>query len=162
MAAPVFGGAPQAVSGVIKAEHVRLTGFGGAGAVVQQLQIQFERSMNLLYEIGSQNVYYVGDRRRGTIQGSRIVAGSGNFRAMITKYGDMCRANTNTLTLKAESGACGGGGGGNVTYDCKGVVLTSIGASVTAQDIVITESVGFQFVELEYPAAGGGVVGVDF
>lgn len=150
MPSPVFGGDPQAVKGAIKAEHVKLTGFGSRGAVVQQMQISFERSMNMIYEIGSNDVYFVGDRRRGTIQGSRVVAGSGDFKKMIEKYGDMCKANSNNLSLEAQSGSCAGGGGGTLTYNCKGVVLTTIGASVTAQDIVITENVGFQFVELNY------------
>jgi len=48
---------------------------------------------------------------------------------------------------------------GAVKYKAEGVVLTSVGASVTAQDIVITESLGFQFVELQYEAPGGGGVG---
>jgi len=156
MANAVFGGRSQRVKGAIKAEHVKLTGSGfntAGGAVVQQVQVSFERSMNMIYEIGSPNVYYVGDRRRGTIQGSRVVAGTGDFKAMIRTYGDMCRADSNNMSLKATSGSCsrgGGGGGGDISYNCKGVVLVNLGASVTAQDIVITESVGFQFVELEY------------
>lgn len=158
--ASVFQGNSQGIGGAIKAEHVKLSGTGfasGTGAVVQQLQIQFERSMNMLYEIGSQNVYYVGDRRRGTIQGSRIVAGSGDFKTMIATYGDMCKAHENDMEIRAEADLCAVAGRGvllpnvaNVNYNCKGVVLVNIGASVTAQDIVITESVGFQFVELEY------------
>lgn len=152
MAGPVFGGTPQAVKGVIKADDVKLTGFGSDGAVVQQLQISFERSMNMLYEIGSSNVYYVGDRRKGQIQGSRVVAGSGSFRALIQKYGNICDAKTNSLTLTASTAGCGVGVGvlAPIEYDCQGVVLTSIGASVTAQDIVITENIGFQFVEMNY------------
>lgn len=148
MAAPVFGGDKQQVKGAIKAEHVKLEGFGSRGAVVQQIQISFERTMNMIYEIGSNDVYYVGDRRRGSIQGNRVVAGSGDFKAMIDTYSDMCEPEL--LTLKAESNGCGGAGGGNVTYDCQDTVLISIGASVTAQDIVITENVGFQFAELDY------------
>ena len=153
--ASVFQGNSQSVGGAVKAEHVKLTGSGfasGKGAVVQQLQIQFERSMNMLYEIGSQNVYYVGDRRRGTVQGSRVVAGSGDFKTMIATYWDMCKANTNNMEIRADSSnACASAAAvSSVKYDCKGVVLVNIGASVTEQDIVITESVGFQFVELEY------------
>lgn len=156
MPTPVFGGGSQAVSGVLKAENVKLTGWGGPGAIVQQVQVSFERTMNMLYEIGSQNVYFVGDRRRGTIQAQRIVGGSANFGALISKYGEMCNASTNTLKLDATQDGCVGMKGA-VKYTAEGVVLTSVGASVTAQDIVITESLGFQFVELQYEAPGGGV-----
>jgi len=59
MPTPVFGGGSQAVTGVLKAENVKLTGWGGKGAIVQQVQLSFERTMNMLYEIGSQNVYFL-------------------------------------------------------------------------------------------------------
>jgi hypothetical protein len=147
MPSPVFTGAPQAVKGAVKAENVTLTGFSSRGAVVQQMQISFERTMNMIYEVGSNDVYYVGDRRRGQIQGSRVVAGAGSFKEMINKYGDLCNAASNTLTLKGTG--CGPGAG-SVEYECVGVVLTSIGATVSAQDIVVTENIGFQFVEMNY------------
>lgn len=158
MANPVFGAdtSPQTVAGVVRAENVELS-FGGyaKGAVMQQMQIQFERSMNMLYEIGSNNVYFVGDRRRGTLNGTRMVAGSGSFADLINKFGNMCNASSNTLTLSATQAGCADNKG-TVSYILEGVVLTSIGASVTAQDIVITESVGFMFVEMKYEAPGGG------
>jgi hypothetical protein len=108
--------------------------------------------MNMLYEIGSPDVYYVGDRRRGTIQASRVVAGAQDFKNMIGNYGDLCKAHTNTMTISAgiATGTCGPANNSTVEYKCNGVVLVNLGASVTAQEIVVTESVGFQFVELEY------------
>ena len=145
MPSPVFSGQPQSVQGAVKAEHVKLRGFGSKGAVVQQMQINFERTMNLIYEIGSNDVYYVGDRRRGQIQGTRVVASATSFKAMVEKYNDMCNARSNTMTL--EAGSCDGPG---ATYVCKGVILTSIGASVTANDVVVTENMGFTFVEMDY------------
>ena len=70
----VFQGTSQGLNGVIRAEDVTLTfpGVGGAGgaagALVQQAQLNCERTVNMIYEIGSNKVYYVGDRRRGTAQ----------------------------------------------------------------------------------------------
>lgn len=151
MAGPVFGGNPQTVNGVLKAENVKMSGFGDKGAIVQQIQMNFQRTMNMLYEIGSNAVYFIGDRRRGEIQASRVVGGSADFGALIDKYGNMCNAAQNTLKLEATSSGCAGMKG-NVTYEAKGVVLTSVGATVSAQDIVINENLGFQFVELDYTA----------
>jgi hypothetical protein len=37
-----------------------------------------------------------------------------------------------------------------MNYKMLSATLNSLGASVTAQDIVVTESMGFMFVDLEY------------
>lgn len=156
--ASVFAGAAggaQSVQGVIKAEDVKLkiNGVDAVGAIVQQAEWSVERTVNMMYEIGTQNVYYVGDRRRGTARFSRVVGGSKDFKTIVSTYGDLCKANTNTLGLVA--GATGSGGGicnsnGSVTYKLLGVTLNSLGASVTANDIIVTESMSFMFVDMEY------------
>jgi hypothetical protein len=149
----VFSGNTQTINGVIRAEDVVLT-FGGGdskGAIIQQAEWSLERSVNMLYEVGSQNVYYVGDRRKGQGRFSRVVGGAKNFKTMVTKFGKLCDAKTNFLNLSVGASSCGpGGGGGKVTYKLLGVTLTSIGASVTANDIVVTENMGLMFVDMEY------------
>lgn len=154
----VFAGAAggaQSVQGVIKAEDVKLkiNGADAIGAIVQQAQWSIERTVNMLYEVGTQNVYYVGDRRRGTAQFNRVVGGARDFKAIVSAYGDLCNANTNTLGLVAGAqgaavGACNAAG--SVTYNLLGVTLQNLGASVTANDIIVTESMSFMFVDMEY------------
>lgn len=151
MPAPVFGGTAQTVAGAVTAENVTLTGFGDS-AGVQQMQISFERSLNMLYEIGTTNVYYVGDRRKGQVQCSRVVVGASGFAALVDTYGPLCNTEPLELSVRGENG-CAGGGGETLTYTAQGVVLMSIGASVTAQDIVVTENMSFQFAEMDYEAA---------
>lgn len=147
----VFSGTVQKVNGVIKAEDVKLfiRDEKAEGAVIQQAQWSCERTVNMLYEIGSQNVYYVGDRRRGNATFSRVVAGARNFGAIVTAYGNLCDADTNTMRLQAGSTSCGRAGS-QITYNLLGVTLQSLGASVTANDIVITENMSFMFVDMEY------------
>ena len=147
----VFSGNVQKINGVIKAEDVKLkiNNKDAVGAIVQQAQWSVERTVNMLYEIGTQNVYLVGDRRRGQAQFQRVVAGSRDFKQMVAAYGNLCNANTNTLGLSAGATNCGGGGG-TVAYNLLGVTLQSLGASVTANDIVVTESMGFMFIDMEY------------
>ena len=164
--ASVFGGAgpaagaPQTILGVIKAEDVNLK-FNGApavGAIVQEAQWSLDRTVNMLYEVGTQNVYYVGDRRKGQAKFTRVVGGSKDFKLAVGFYGDLCKSASNSLTLEVGASSCaavppGGGapvGGGTITYKLLGVTLTSIGASVTANDIVVTENMGFMFVDMEY------------
>lgn len=144
--ANVFGSA-QKHKGSFRADDLKMTfgGAGGDGALVQQANFTLTRNVNMLYEIGSTNVYYVGNRRQGQAQLNRIVGGGGTMSALLSKFGNMCEPDTITLTA---SGGCGGGGG-SVNYNLKEATLTQIGASVTAQEIVITEQLGFIFADLE-------------
>jgi hypothetical protein len=149
----VFQGKSQALNGVIRAEDVTLDFPGAAGgadgALVQQAQLTCERTVNMIYEIGSPKVYYVGDRRRGTAQFSRVVGGSATFKNMIQQFGDICKASQNDINMKVGATSCGGTKG-EMNYKLLSATLNSLGASVTAQDIVVTESMGFMFVDLEY------------
>lgn len=149
----VFQGKSQSLGGVIRAEDVTLIFPGAAGgaegALVQQAQVTCERTVNMIYEIGSPKVYYVGDRRRGTAQFSRVVGGSATFKNMIAQFGDICKADQNDITMKVGAGACGATKA-PMDYKLISATLNSLGASVTAQDIVVTESMGFMFVDLEY------------
>jgi hypothetical protein len=151
----VFQGTGQKLNGVIRAEDVTLEFPGAAGgsdgALVQQAQLTCERTVNMIYEIGSSKVYYVGDRRRGTAQFSRVVGGSNTFKNMIQQFGDICKADKNDINMKVGASSCGATKG-TMDYKMISATLNSLGASVTAQDIVVTESMGFMFVDLEYTA----------
>lgn len=153
-ATSVFQGTTQSLNGVIRAEDVTLTFPGNAkgagGALVQQAQITCERTVNMIYEIGSSKVYYVGDRRRGSAQFNRVVGGSDTFKTMITTFGDICKAASNNIIMKVGSATSCGGTKSDVTYTLMSATLNSLGASVTAQDIVVTETMGFMFVDLQY------------
>lgn len=143
-------GQEQKHSGSFRADDVELDlgGASGEKALVQSVQFTINRAINFLYEIGSTNVYYVGNRRQGQCQMSRVVGGSSSFGTLVSQYGDMC--NPKDLTIRAKGG-CGGASGG-VTYTLKKATLNSMGASVTAQEIVINEQLGFVFADLDYTA----------
>jgi hypothetical protein len=147
----IFSGNIQEVNGVIRAEDVslKINGDDAIGAIVQQAEWSLERTVNMLYEIGSQNVYYVGDRRKGTARFSRVVGGSATFKTIVDVYGKLCDAASNTMELSAGASSCGGAGS-SIKYTLLGVTLNSLGASVTANDIIVTESMSFMFVDMEY------------
>lgn len=126
----------QVHTGAVRAEDVTLT-LGSKAVLVQQFQFTVNRTVNFLYEIGSNNVYYVGNRRQGQCQLTRVMAGNGQFTQIIQQYGNMCQPKN----MQLAGTACKGGG--RVRYQVKDATLTSIGASVTAQDVVINENLGF-------------------
>lgn len=144
---PASFGNKQAHVGSFRAEDLTLTLGGQKAVLVQQVQFTCNRTVNMLYEIGSNNVYYVGNRRQGQCQMSRVVGGNSSMRQLITKFGNMCQPD------KLELKATGAGGGkcsqAKRTYTMLDATLTSIGASITAQEIVLTENLGFIFSDLE-------------
>ena len=146
MASPF--GKNQDHKGTFRAEDLKMTFANGSGegALVQQANFTVNRTVNMLYEIGSNNIYYVGNRRQGQAQLVRVVGGASNFKQMVTKYGDMC----NPADLKLEANGGCGGTTVNITYTLKKATLTSIGASVTAQEIVVNENLGFICSDIEY------------
>jgi hypothetical protein len=156
------GGKDQEFNGSFLADNVKLTwgaggttGGGGAngGALVQQVQFQIQRNVNMLYEIGSPKVYYVGGRRQGNATFTRVVSGSSTFRDLATKFGNICKPAD--LYLDAAQAACGTttSTSGGVKYTLMKATLNSVGASVTANDVVINESLGFMFIDLGYTAS---------
>lgn len=142
----------QAFNGAFCADKVQLRfGKKGAekGAMVQSAQWQCQRTVNMLYEIGSSATYYVGNRRQGTAQLTRVVTGSAVFKQLIEDYGDICTPLP--LIIDTSTAACGGGvAAGGVKYTLEFATLTSVGASVTAQDVVVNEQLGFMFTDLSY------------
>lgn len=150
-------GKDQEFGGSFLADNVTLTwpdSGDAAGAIVQQVQFQIQRNVNMLYEIGSPQVYYVGGRRQGNATFNRVVSGSKTFRTLATKFGNIC--DPQDLWLNAAQAACKGAGcgvQGGVKYTLVKATLNLVGASVTANDVVINETLGFMFLDLGYEDA---------
>jgi hypothetical protein len=157
---PIFENTPQTPGGAFTAENCSLTGSGlGDGAVVQRVNFSIQRPINFIYEIGSgagkQNVYYVGGRRQGTAQFERVVGGSNSFSDLVKNYGPLCENKGADIVLTAKGGCSLNGGAlsQTITYTLITPRLTTVGASVSAQDIVIMESIGMVFLDLDYKSA---------
>lgn len=147
--ASVFGGNTQAHKGTFRAEDLTMTFAGqtGDGMLVQQAQFTVNRKVNMMYEIGSNNVYYVGDRREGQAQLTRVVGGSNNFSALVNNYANLCEPKSLVLTA---GGGCGGVNAAGTRYDLKFATLTSIGATVQAEQIIVSENLGFLCSDIEF------------
>lgn len=133
-------------------------------AIIQRVQFQIERPINLIYEISAtadeaQYVYYVGGRRRGQATFERIVGGSGTFKKFVENYGDLCKKAGEDIVLTAKGGCAiangqpAGAQGGGVKYTLKTPKIQALGASVSAQDIVIMETATMMFLDLDYAEA---------
>jgi hypothetical protein len=152
--ASVFGSTVQTHSGSFRAEDLTMTFATKTGAkmLVQSAQFTVNRTVNMMYEVGSNNVYYVGDRKNGQAQLSRVVGGSAEFRSLVTDYADLCAPKSLVLTA---AGGCAGVDLAGTRYDLKFATLTSIGASVQAEQIIVNENLGFICSDIEFNADGG-------
>ena len=160
----------QAIGGAFTAENCWLD-LGGKdaagnnvdaqGAIIQRVNFSIERPINFIYEIGSKdgpsNVYYIGGRRRGQATFERVVGGANLFKDFLTKYGTLCPAAgvvaPKDITLTAKGGCnikpAGGAPAVGVKYTLVTPRLTTVGASVSAQEIVIMENLTMAFLELD-------------
>ncbi len=149
----VFQGA-QSHNGGFRADQLTLT-LGGVdvrGFLIQNIQFSYTQQLTLLYEIGSEFVYYVGGRAQGTSTIARILgpqAAGGDF---LNRYTDLCEPQD--MEFNASAG-CAGAGTGAGRYTIIDAVLTTISVSVTSQEVVINEQLQFIFIDLETPAGGG-------
>jgi len=141
----VFSGA-QTHNGGFRADQVSLQ-FGGTdvnGFLVQQVQFSYAQQVSTLYEIGSSNVYYVGGRAQGSASLARVVGPSPLAGDFITRFNDLC--SPQDINFDASAGCEAGG----TEYTLEDAVLTTLGVTVTAQDVVVNESLQFIFVNLNY------------
>lgn len=140
----VFAGG-QTYNGGFRADQLTLT-FGGvdvAGFLVQNVQFSYTQQITMLYEIGSENVYYVGGRAQGTATLARVIGPAPLAAQFIQQFNDLCEPQD--INFDASAGCRGGG----LKYTLEDAVLTTVSVSVTAQDVVINEQLQFIFVDLE-------------
>lgn len=152
---PSVFSAAQTYNGGFRADQLNMViqGTPVAGLVIQNVNFTFSQQITMLYEIGSRNanfVYYVGGRTQGTASIARILGPASSQARFIENFGDLC--DPGNIDFDASSG-CPGGGGGDVRYTLISAVLTTLALSVTANDIVINETMQFMFVDMEYTVA---------
>ncbi len=156
------------------ADSAMLTFTGGVDpALIQNINFNYSQNITRLYEVGGpgagqkQRTYYVGGRTQGQAGVARVVGPKTSMAAFYTNYGNVCAAKSNSIKLSfspacsgTAPGAAGlvtaavaaavGEGGGQSAYTLVGTVITNIGFSVQAMDMVFNENSALQFVDMEY------------
>lgn len=158
--AEVFRRASTTLAGVFSADLGRLSlGAGVSVALIQNINATFMQNVTRLYEVGSNtfagglnssNVYYVGGRSQGTCAIARVIGPSTLLAAYYAKFGDVCQAATNNMQLTFDNGICYPNNGAFSTYTLRYCVITQIGISVAAQDMVVNENSQLMFSGLDF------------
>ncbi len=166
--ADVFTRLPTKLAGVFTADTARLGFAGGVpSALVQNVNTSYMQAITRLYEVGGNGidtaVYYVGGRSQGTLAIARVIGPTAIIGAYYRKYGNVCNARTNTITLAFSVLDCStevalpAGVAGpaaleriEAQYVFKFCVITQIGTALASQDMVVNESSQLMFSGMEY------------
>jgi len=137
--------------GAFSADGVEITFTGfTAGMLVQNIQWQYQQAVTRLYEVGSPDLYLVAGRTQGQCTVARVLGPTPILPSFYESYGDVCNAEDNSLDFSAVA-ACGTNGGASaesMIWSMHHVVLVQIGGSVSAQDMIINESMVFMYLWL--------------
>jgi hypothetical protein len=152
MADDVFGRAPSPFGGAFSADlsTMNFSAYPAAsGALIQNLQVNYQQQVNQVFEIGSPYRYYVVGRTSGTLAFGRIVGPVATNKDILKKLGNICTSTEKdrTITLNLGSTQCGiapvvpGAAAAPLILEANAVIATSVGFSVQAQDMLINENV---------------------
>jgi hypothetical protein len=168
----VFSRASQNLADIIPVDAAKLafaagdgTAFG-VGMMTQNIQIGYQQQINRIYEIGTNSTYFVGGRTQGQIAIGRVIGPRPVQVAFYTRYGNMCNARNNTINLTTGFGGCSpdaaaalvanvdknlplGAGVGSSKFSMKFCVITNIGITIGAQDMIVNEQLQLMYVSLE-------------
>jgi hypothetical protein len=118
----------------------------GPGVLVQNIQYQYQQAITRLYEVGSPLIYLVAGRTQGQVSLARVMGPVAITTGFYQQFGNVCNAAGNSLSFQAQMG-CGTSGGGTVyTIGLHHCVISQLGGSVSAQDMVINESLAMMFL----------------
>ena len=124
--------------------------FGGdvAGHIAQAIQFNYQQPINMIYELGSRNVYFVAGHAAGQASLNRVIGPAFAADSLISKYNDIC--NPQDIIISATPSFCGRQTTSvrTLQYELQDVVLTSIGGSLSAADLMINESMQFMFINM--------------
>lgn len=105
--------------------------------VVQRVSITYRQNVSRAWEIGSNQQYFIAGHQEGSMNIARVVGPKALGAGFLETYGDVCEAAGNQLTFKVK-GDCNTDGG---AIRASGVVVTQVGYSIAAQDMIVNESV---------------------
>lgn len=122
---------------------------GGVGLLTQSLEFKYTQQIQRIYEVGSRNVFYVVGRTQGDAAVARVLGPRPVLLAFYQAYGNACRAGENVLLFQVGTGcSLPADTGAGLAFALLGVVLTSLGVSVKADDMMVGEQLTMMYTAL--------------
>lgn len=129
--------------------------------LIQNIQVSHQQPVQPLFEVGSNNRYYVVGKASGTFSATQILGFGDTALRQVTSLADPCEGDR-TLKLVLKSPFCevasgtfvgppsGGRSSPSLTLNLTGVLLSSVGFSIAAQDNLINSQIQGIMTDLEY------------
>ena len=145
----------QFFNGAFRADTATVTigGIDGAGLLIQNLQAQYQQQNSRLYELGSTGVYYIAGRAQGNLTVQEIVGPTAISLAFIRQFADVCQAQNNNLDIGATLG-CDKATSTAFRYKIQGCVITGIGFSVRAEQVIVNQTLTMEFAAMDLVEGG--------
>jgi len=137
----VFGRTEGGVGGNFSSATAKLTINTLTDMLCTQAQVQYQQQLSRVYNLANDKTYFVVGRTSGTGSIGYVIGPTKVVDDAVTQISDPCQ----DTTIKFSWSSCTG----DSTKKLTGVVGTSVGFTVQAQDMVINGNLGFQFCELE-------------
>ena len=147
----MFKRADSVVQKAFAADNVKMFfGSGISAVLVQGFNFTFQQQVNRLYELdnlgnGKSRVYYVAGRSQGQASLNRVIGPDSTIKALYETFGDVCQACSNAIMFDVLPSAGECCASSNIRYLLQFCVLTQVGVSVQAQDMVINEQSQLMF-----------------
>ena len=153
MANDIYGSTKQ-LAGTFKGTVATLTIASAdaalTGSLVQNLSFNYNRQVTRLFEIGSENQYFIIGSSEGQGQIGSILGPSNIVVEVLNRLGDACKASENVVAFLARSEFCAGRRSTNVGLRvvCYGALLTGVNVGITAQDFLVQQGGQFMFTAM--------------
>lgn len=148
--ADIYGRASDQFGGAFAADAALITfgslSAGGVGLLVQSASFMYTQQVTRIYEIGSNFSFYVGGRTQGQASVQRVLGPRPIVASFYTQFGNVCNAGQNQLSVTLASSCIGtAAASGVIDLVAMFCVITSIGVSVNAGDMIVNESLSLMF-----------------
>ena len=128
------------------ATRLLLPDLGDGDLMVQSVSVQYQQNINRLWEVGSFKTFFIAGRTQGTLQLKRVIGAKGLSTGFIQRYGDVCQIRSNQMTLSLGASCTDFQNQGGLKVE--GCVITSVGYSIAAADMIINEDIAMMFAKL--------------
>lgn len=150
--ADILGRGDSPYVGAFSADASRL--FVGAlnmaGNLVQSLGVNYTQPVSPLFEVGSNNRYYVVGRTTGSMTMGKVIGPTVISNALIAFLGNPCAPGSRRLTLSLGNAQCSGAGAGTVfALIADACVATGISYGTQANDLLVNEQLQVMFGQLQ-------------
>ena len=155
--AAIFGKESQAkyMGAFRTTEGTSITFSGTKIVLLQNLQVSHQQPVTPLFEVGSNSRYYVVGKASGTFSAAQVLGLGNAALEQVTTLADPCSKADRTLKLMLPSSFCPAKDNnlqvkGSLELTLEGVLLSSVGFTIAAQDNLINSQIQGNMTDLTY------------